>query len=170
MRSTGEVMGLDWVRDGEEMIDAFSRAFAKSQQGAGVHLPTSGKVFVSVKDADKPVIVESIRSLLSLGFKVLGTTGTADYLATQGVVIEPIKKVLEGRPNILDAIKNGEIALVFNTTEGKQSLADSFSIRRTTLMMKIPYYTTASGAVAATRAIQSGAKELLDVRPLQAYA
>ncbi len=170
MRSTGEVMGLDWARDGEDMIDAFSRAFAKSQQGAGVQLPRSGRVFVSVKDQDKPVIVESIRSLLSLGFKVVGTAGTADYLATQGVTIEPIKKVLEGRPNILDAIKNGEIDLVFNTTEGKQSLADSFSIRRTTLMMKIPYYTTASGAVAAVRAIASGAKETLDVKPLQAYA
>lgn len=170
MRSTGEVMGLDWVRDGEEMIDAFSRAFAKSQLGAGVTLPQSGTVFVSVKDADKPVIVEPIRTLLGLGFRVVATGGTCDYLASQGLGVERIKKVLEGRPNILDAIKNGEIALVFNTTEGKQSLADSFSIRRTTLMMKIPYYTTASGAVAAARAIASGSKEELDVRALQAYA
>ncbi len=170
MRSTGEVMGLDWIRDGEEMIDAFSRAFAKSQQGSGVKLPTSGKVFVSVKDQDKPVIVEPIRTLLTLGFEVVATGGTCDYLEEHGVKVERIKKVLEGRPNILDAIKNGEIALVFNTTEGKQSLSDSFSIRRTTLMMKIPYYTTASGAVAATRAIASGAKETLDVRALQEYA
>ncbi|WP_040308721.1 carbamoyl-phosphate synthase large subunit, partial [Asticcacaulis biprosthecium] len=115
MRSTGEVMGLDWIRDGEEMIDAFSRAFAKSQQGSGTILPTKGKVFVSVKDQDKPVIVESIRLLLELGFKVVATGGTYDYLAERGVHVEKVKKVLEGRPNILDAIKNGEIALVFNT-------------------------------------------------------
>ncbi|MDC7695809.1 carbamoyl-phosphate synthase large subunit [Asticcacaulis sp. DXS10W] len=170
MRSTGEVMGLDWVRDGEEMIDAFARAFAKSQLGGGTKLPTGGRVFVSVKDQDKPVIVEAIRTLLSLGFEVCGTAGTADYLATQGVKIDTIKKVLEGRPNILDAIKNGEIALVFNTTEGKQALLDSFSIRRTTLMMKIPYYTTANGAVAAVRAIASGLKGELDVRSIQEYA
>lgn len=170
MRSTGEVMGLDWVREGEEMIDAFARAFAKSQLGGGTKLPTSGKVFVSVKDQDKPVIVEAIRTLLSLGFEVCGTAGTADYLAAQGVKIDTIKKVLEGRPNVLDAIKNGEIALVFNTTEGKQALLDSFSIRRTTLMMKIPYYTTANGAVAAVRAIASGLKGELDVRSIQEYA
>jgi carbamoyl-phosphate synthase large subunit len=170
MRSTGEVMGLDWVREGEDMSDAFSRAFAKAQLGAGVKLPTTGKVFVSVKDMDKPIIVESIRTLLDLGFKIVATGGTADYLKAEGLDIEPIKKVLEGRPNILDAIKNGEIDLVFNTTEGKQSLSDSFSLRRATLMMKIPYYTTASGAVAATRAIKSGSNELLDVRPIQEYA
>ena len=170
MRSTGEVMGLDWVRDGEEMIDAFSRAFAKSQLGGGTKLPTGGKVFVSVKDQDKPVIVDSIRSLLDMGFKVVATGGTCDYLASQGVEVERVKKVLEGRPNILDAIKNGEIALLFNTTEGKQSLSDSFSIRRTTLMMKIPYYTTASGAVAATRAIAATRKDSLDVRSIQEYA
>jgi carbamoyl-phosphate synthase large subunit len=169
MRSTGEVMGLDWVRDGEEMIDAFSRAFAKSQLGGGTKLPQSGTVFVSVKDQDKPVIVDAIKTLLGLGFRVVGTGGTCDYLAERGVVIERIKKVLEGRPNILDAIKNGEIALLLNTTEGKQSLSDSFNIRRTALMMKIPYYTTASGAVAAARAIASGAKEELDVRALQDY-
>ncbi|MFT3996521.1 MAG: carbamoyl-phosphate synthase large subunit [Asticcacaulis sp.] len=170
MRSTGEVMGLDWVRDGEEMIDAFSRAFAKSQLGGGTKLPASGKVFVSVKDQDKPVIVDAIRTLLDLGFEVCGTAGTADYLAAQGVKIDTVKKVLEGRPNILDAIKNGEIALVFNTTEGKQALLDSFSIRRTALMMKIPYYTTANGAVAAVRAIASGLKGELDVRSIQEYA
>jgi len=170
MRSTGEVMGLDWVRDGEEMIDAFSRAFAKSQLGGGTKLPTGGKVFVSVKDQDKPVIVEPVKTLLDLGFKVVATGGTCDYLASQGVVVERVKKVLEGRPNILDAIKNGEISLLFNTTEGKQSLSDSFSIRRTALMMKIPYYTTASGAVAAARAIAATRTDSLDVRSIQAYA
>ncbi len=170
MRSTGEVMGLDWIRDGEDMIEAFSRAFAKSQLGSGTKLPASGKVFVSVKDQDKPVIVESVRQLLAMGFEVVATGGTCDYLAAQGVAVERVKKVLEGRPNILDAIKNGDIALVINTTEGKQSLSDSFSIRRTTLMMKIPYYTTASGAVAATRAIAAERKGSLDVRALQEYA
>lgn len=170
MRSTGEVMGLDWVRDGEEMIDAFSRAFAKSQLGGGTKLPMAGKVFVSVKDQDKPVIVEAIRTLLTLGFEVCGTSGTADYLAAQGVQIETIKKVLEGRPNIQDAIKNGEIALVFNTTEGKQAILDSFSIRRTALMTKVPYYTTANGAVAAVRAIEASLKGELDVRSIQEYA
>jgi carbamoyl-phosphate synthase large subunit len=158
------------VRDGEEMIDAFSRAFAKSQLGGGTILPAKGKVFVSVKDQDKPVIVEAIKTLLDLGFKVVATGGTCDYLASQGVTVERVKKVLEGRPNILDAIKNGEIALLFNTTEGKQSLSDSFSIRRTALMMKIPYYTTASGAVAATRAIAAQSKDSLDVRSIQEYA
>ncbi|MDI7776250.1 carbamoyl-phosphate synthase large subunit [Asticcacaulis sp. EMRT-3] len=170
MRSTGEVMGLDWVRDGEEMIDAFSRAFSKSQLGAGVRLPGTGTVFVSVKDQDKPVIIEPVKTLLDLGFKIVATGGTCDYLAEHGLSVERVKKVLEGRPNILDAIKNGEIALVFNTTEGKQSLADSFSLRRATLMMKIPYYTTASGAVAAARAIAAGSIEALDVRPIQDYA
>ncbi|MFT4076690.1 MAG: carbamoyl-phosphate synthase large subunit [Asticcacaulis sp.] len=170
MRSTGEVMGLDWARDDEDMIDAFSRAFAKSQLGSGVKLPTSGKVFVSVKDMDKPVILDSVRTLIGLGFKIVATGGTADYLKSHGLEVEAVKKVLEGRPNILDAIKNGEIDLVFNTTEGKQSLSDSFSIRRTTLMMKIPYYTTASGAVAATRAIANGASDQLDVKPIQEYA
>jgi carbamoyl-phosphate synthase large subunit len=169
MRSTGEVMGIDWIRDGETLMDAFARAFAKSQLGSGTVLPTSGSVFVSVKDSDKPHIVEAVKSLVEMGFRVVSTGGTCDYLAEQGVVIERIKKVLEGRPNILDSIKNGEIALVINTTEGKQSLADSFSIRRTTLMMKIPYYTTASGAIAATQAIASNRKGALDVRPIQEY-
>ena len=168
------VMGLDWVRPGEAMIDAFSRAFAKSQLGGGVTLPQAGpktgKVFVSVKDIDKPIIVEPVKTLLRLGFDVVATEGTCDYLKSNGVVVTPIKKVLEGRPNILDAMKNGEISLLFNTTEGKQSLSDSFSIRRTALMMKIPYYTTASGALAASRAIDSNSKQALEVRALQEYA
>lgn len=169
MRSTGEVMGLDFVRDGESLMDAFARAFMKSQLGSGVRLPESGKVFVSVKDSDKPYIVDAVKSLLEMGFKVVSTGGTCDYLHEHGLEVERVKKVLEGRPNILDSIKNGEIALVFNTTEGKQSLADSFSIRRTTLMMKIPYYTTASGAIAATHAIKSARNGELGVKALQAY-
>ncbi|HEY4587172.1 MAG TPA: carbamoyl-phosphate synthase large subunit, partial [Brevundimonas sp.] len=146
MRSTGEVMGLDWKREGEaDLAPAFARAFAKSQTGGGTILPTEGTAFVSVRDADKPFIVEAVKTLLSQGFAVIATGGTHSYLTGQGLDVGLVKKVLEGRPNIVDAMKNGEVQLVFNTTDGKQALADSFSIRRTALMMKIPYYTTASG-------------------------
>jgi len=170
MRSTGEVMGLDWVRPGEGAGPAFARAFAKSQLGGGTVLPKAGCVFVSVKDADKPWIVEPVRIMLAQGFRVLATSGTADYLAEQGLKVELVKKVLEGRPHIVDAMKNGEVQLVFNTTEGKQSLLDSFEIRRTALMGKIPYFTTAAGALAAAQAIEATAQAPLEVRPLQSYA
>jgi carbamoyl-phosphate synthase large subunit len=170
MRSTGEVMGLDWPREGEDGLDgAFARAFAKSQLGGGARVPQSGVVFVSVKDTDKPYIVEPIRLLLSLGFKAIATGGTHDFLKAQGLEVGHVKKVLEGRPHVVDAMKNGEVQLLFNTTGGKQSLLDSFSIRRTALMMKIPYYTTTSGALAAARAIAATKAETLDVRPLQSY-
>ena len=170
MRSTGEVMGLDWRREGEGPGPAFARAFAKSQLGGGTVLPASGAVFVSVKDTDKPWIVEPVRLLLAQGFKVLATGGTATYLADQGLAVERVRKVLEGRPHIVDAMKNGGVQLVFNTTEGKQSLADSYEIRRSALMMKIPYFTTSAGALAAAQAITAMANGPLDVRPLQSYA
>ena len=170
MRSTGEVMGLDWRREGEGPGPAFARAFAKSQLGGGTLLPAAGAVFVSVKDADKPWIVEPVRLLLERGFKILATGGTASYLADQGLAVERVRKVLEGRPHIVDAMKNGGVQLVFNTTEGKQSLADSYEIRRTALMMKIPYFTTSAGALAAAQAITALAHGPLDVRPLQDYA
>jgi carbamoyl-phosphate synthase large subunit len=170
MRSTGEVMGLDWRREGEDMAPAFARAFAKSQLGGGTVLPQAGCVFVSVKDSDKPWILEPVRLLLAQGFRVLATGGTCDFLAEQGLGVERVKKVLEGRPHIVDAMKNGEVQLVFNTTEGKQSLADSFEIRRTALMMKTPYFTTAAGALAAAQAITATAQGPLEVRPLQSYA
>ena len=170
MRSTGEVMGLDWVRPGETLAPAFARAFAKSQLGGGVSLPRAGCAFVSVKESDKPWIVEPVRLLQAQGFKVVATSGTCAYLKEQGVEVELDKKVLEGRPNIVDAMKNGEVQLVFNTTEGKQSLEDSFSLRRTALMMKIPYYTTTAGALAAAQAIGSASEEQLEVRSLQSYA
>ena len=170
MRSTGEVMGLDWKREGEaDLAPAFARAFAKSQIGGGTVLPTEGCAFVSVKDADKPFILEAVKSLLAQGFSVVATSGTHDYLASQGVEVGLVKKVLEGRPNIVDAMKNGEIQLVFNTTDGKQALADSFSIRRTALMMKIPYYTTAAGSLAAAQGIAAIRHGDLDVRPVQSY-
>ncbi len=170
MRSTGEVMGLDWKREGEaDLAPAFARAFAKSQTGGGTILPTEGTAFVSVKDADKPFIVEAVKTLLAQGFSVIATGGTHSYLTEQGLEVGLVKKVLEGRPNIVDAMKNGEVQLVFNTTDGKQALADSFSIRRTALMMKIPYYTTASGSLAAAQAIAAVRHGEMDVRPIQSY-
>jgi len=171
MRSTGEVMGLDFRREGEaDLGPAFARAFAKSQIGGGTKLPTSGCAFISVKDDDKPFILDAARTLLAQGFSLIATAGTHAWLTAQGLEVGLVKKVLEGRPHIVDAMKNGEVQLVFNTTEGKQSLSDSFSIRRSALMMKIPYYTTASGADAAARAIAAIRAGELDVKPVQAYA
>ncbi|MDQ2859204.1 MAG: carbamoyl-phosphate synthase large subunit [Pseudomonadota bacterium] len=170
MRSTGEVMGLDWRRAGEaDMAPAFARAFAKSQLAGGTVVPAGGGVFVSVKEADKPWIVEPARLLAARGFKILATAGTCAYLTAQGLAVTPVKKVLEGRPHIVDAMKNGEVQIVFNTTEGRQSLEDSFSLRRTALMMKIPYYTTTAGALAAAQAIGAVAEGTLEVRALQSY-
>ncbi len=161
MRSTGEVMGLD---------ANFEAAFAKSQIASGNALPTEGCVFVSVKNSDKPAMVQVVRDLIGLGFRVLATGGTADVLQEAGLSVERVNKVLEGRPHIVDAMKNGDVHLVFNTTEGAQSYRDSFSLRRTALAQNIPYYTTVPGARAAIQAIRrlkSGAP--LGVRPLQAY-
>ncbi|HEY3799809.1 MAG TPA: carbamoyl-phosphate synthase large subunit, partial [Caulobacteraceae bacterium] len=169
MRSTGEVMGLDWRRPGEALGPAFARAFAKSQLGGGTVLPKEGAVFVSVKDADKSWIVEPVKLLVDRGFKVIATAGTATFLEDEGFDVERVKKVLEGRPHIVDVMKNGGVQLVFNTTEGKQSLEDSFSLRRSALMMKIPYYTTTSGALAAAQAIRAESEGPLEVRPLQSY-
>ncbi|MEW6598252.1 MAG: carbamoyl-phosphate synthase large subunit [Pseudomonadota bacterium] len=169
MRSTGEVMGLDWRREGETLIDAFARAFAKSQIAGGTVVPTGGAVFVSVKPADKPFVLEAVQLLAAQGFKVIATQGTAEFLQGHGVETEAVKKVLEGRPNIVDKMKNGEVQLVINTTEGRQSLEDSFSIRRTALMQKIPYYTTTAGALAAAQAIAALRAGALEVRPLQSY-
>ena len=170
MRSTGEVMGLDWKRDGEaDMAPAFARAFAKSQIGGGTTLPTKGCAFISVKDEDKPFILDAAKTLLAEGFSLIATGGTHDYLAGQGLEVGRVKKVLEGRPHIVDAMKNGEVQLVFNTTSGKQSLQDSFSLRRTALMMKIPYYTTTAGALAAAQAIGAIKAGDLDVRAIQSY-
>jgi carbamoyl-phosphate synthase large subunit len=170
MRSTGEVMGLDWRREGESLTPAFARAFLKSQLGGGVKLPTEGCAFVSVRDADKDWIVEPVRLLKKAGFRILATGGTCSFLNAQGLEVEFVKKVLEGRPHIVDAMKNGEVQLVFNTTEGLQSLKDSFDIRRTALMMKIPYFTTTAGALAAAQAIVETQSHPLEVRPLQSYA
>ena len=160
MKSTGEVMGID--RD-------YNIAFAKSQLGGGTRLPKRGTVFVSVKDADKPRILEAVRLLAALGFGVLATSGTQRYLAERGVTAVKINKVAEGRPHIVDAIKNGGVQLVFNTTEGATALADSRSLRRAALLHKVPYYTTLSGAVAAAQGIKAYLGGDLEVCALQNY-
>lgn len=160
MKSTGESMGID--------IN-FRRAFAKSQLGAGIHLPTYGTVFLSVKNSDKLASAELAYRLVKLGFKLSGTRGTACYLQSLGLDITILNKVLEGHPHCVDAMLFGEIQLVINTTEGDQSLADSFSIRRTALVRNLPYYTTMTGAQAAIEAIEAIKCEVLDVTPLQLY-
>jgi len=160
MRSTGEVMGLD---------RSFGVAFAKSQLGGGTEVPVAGTVFVAVKDADKPRILPAVEQLVSLGFTVIATGGTQRYLMENGITCARINKVLEGRPHIVDAMKNGDVQLVFNTTEGAQALIDSRSLRQTALLNKIPYYTTLSGALAATKAIAAYKAGSLEVAPLQSY-
>jgi carbamoyl-phosphate synthase large subunit len=160
MRSTGEVIGLD---------HSFGVAFAKSQIGGGTKVPKSGTVFVSMRERDKPRILESVRLLVDLGFRVVATSGTQRFLAVNGVASDTINKVLEGRPHVVDAIKNGEIQLVFNTTEGKQALTDSRSLRRAALLHKVPYYTTLAGAVAAAQGIKAYLGGDLEVRALQDY-
>jgi carbamoyl-phosphate synthase large subunit len=160
MKSTGEVMGID--RD-------FATAFAKSQIGARMPPPMSGKLFVSVKDTDKPVIVPAVRQAIACGFTVCATGGTADYLLAQGIEVERVNKVAQGRPHIVDKIKDGEIQLIFNTTEGWQSLKDSEEIRRSALVGKVSQYTTAAGSVAVAQAIAALQQRQLEVRPLQDY-
>ncbi|HMB48736.1 MAG TPA: carbamoyl-phosphate synthase large subunit, partial [Afifellaceae bacterium] len=160
MRSTGEVMGID---------DQFPVAFAKSQIGAGSQIPQSGRVFISVRDSDKPSMLEVARKLTDLGFQIVATGGTCQFLNEQGVACERINKVLEGQPHIVDAIKNGNIQLVFNTTEGARALADSRSLRQAALLHKIPYYTTLSGARAAALGIEALVAGQFQVRPLQSY-
>ena len=160
MRSTGEVMGID---------RSYAVAFAKSQLASGSRVPVSGTLFVSVKEADKDRIVQPVKELANLGFKVLATRGTLRHLEANGIACTKVNKVLEGRPNIVDFMKNREVDIVFNTTEGAKALADSSTIRRTALMYKIPYYTTIAGALAVTKAIQAMRAGILEVQPLQKY-
>ncbi|MGY2047512.1 carbamoyl-phosphate synthase large subunit [Methylobacterium sp. JK268] len=160
MRSTGEVIGLD---------RSFGVAFAKSQLGSGTQVPKTGTVFVSVRDADKERILPAMRILSEIGFTILATGGTQRYLAENGVAAARINKVLEGRPHVVDAIKNGDIHLVFNTTEGAGALSDSRSLRRAALLHKVPYYTTLAGAMAAAEGIKAYLGDDLQVRALQEY-
>ena len=160
MRSTGEVMGLD---------TNFGRAFAKSQLGAGCKVPLEGLVFVSVKDQDKAAMVKPVKRLVDLGFTVVATSGTADFLRKHGIGAERVNKVLEGRPHIVDLMKDGKVQLVFNTVDGATALTDSFTLRRTALMNKIAYYTTVAGAKASVEGIAALRAGPLDVAPLQSY-
>ncbi len=160
MKSTGEVMGID---------EDFGWAFAKSQAAAGVSLPRGGKVFISVKDQDKPAALEVARRLQGLGFLIEATHGTAAYLQERGLRVEPVNKVKEGRPHIVDHIKNGDISLVVNTVGSGSSQADSASIRREALQKGLPYFTTMPGAKAASLGIEAALKKGLSIRSLQEY-
>lgn len=160
MRSTGEVMGLD---------RSYDMAFAKSQLGAGMRVPLAGTVFISVKEADKLRILPAVKKLVDLGFRICATGGTQRFLEAKGLDCAKVNKVLEGRPNVVDALKNGEIQLVLNTTESKSSESDSKPIRQTALLQKVPYYTTLPGILAVTKAIAALKAGTLDVRPLQDY-
>jgi len=162
MKSTGEVMGIDAT---------FGRAFAKCQLSVGGSgaLPTKGTIFISVKDKDKPLAVQLARALLELGFKIIATRGTADAIRSAGIPVDMVRKVLEGRPHVVDHIKAGDVQLVINTTMGKQSIRDSYSIRRTTLVYNIPYCTTIPGAFAAMQGIKALREGTLEISPLQEY-
>ena len=160
MKSTGEVMGVD---------KEFGIAFAKSQLGAGVDLPTSGTVFISIKDADKPAFVEICYSIIESGLEILATDGTTKYLNKAGIPARRVNKVLEGRPHAVDAMLSGEIDLVFNTAHGVASIQDSLSLRQTALTNNIPYYTTVSGSRAAVAAIRALQKTKLSAKSIQDY-
>ena len=160
MRSTGEVIGLD---------TDFALAFAKSQLGAGVDLPREGTVFVSVRDEDKERVLTAVRLLTDIGFKVMATSGTARFLAENGIEAVKVNKVQEGRPHVEDAIRNRQVSLVINTTDSNKAISDSKSLRRAALMQKVPYYTTMAGAAAAAQAIKALKQGQLEVRPLQSY-
>jgi len=160
MRSTGEVMGLD---------TSFGRAFAKAQMGCGVTLPTEGTVFLSVRDSDKPALIEIAKKLHELGYGLLATRGTAGRLREAGLPVDVVNKVLEGQPHIVDAMINGTVHMMFNTTDGAQAIRDSLSLRRTALVNNIPYYTTVAGARAAVEAIPALQAGRLEATPLQHY-
>ena len=160
MRSTGEVMGID---------TSFERAFAKSQLGAGVTLPLTGNVFLSVRHSDRPSLLPLGRKLTEMGFKILATRGTAETLKNAGIEAKVVNKVLEGRPHCVDAILSGEVQLIINTVQGAQATADSFDIRHSALTHNIPHYTTMAGAAAAVHAIAALREGKLDVAPLQSY-
>jgi carbamoyl-phosphate synthase large subunit len=160
MKSTGEVMGID---------EDFGRAFGKSQISCGNKIPLSGKIFISLKDKDKPASVSIVKKLLELGLSVIATRGTAQYLKEHGIDVEVINKVAEGRPHIVDLIKNKEIHFVINTVSGTQAQKDSFSIRQSALQYKVPFTTTISGASAAVEAIEILKKKKVNIKSIQEY-
>jgi len=160
MKSTGEVMGID---------HSFGMAFAKSQMAAGFKLPLAGTVYISVHDIHKEKIVPIAKTFRDLGFKLVGTRGTAAYLNNHGVKIEAIHKLTEGRPHVVDYIKNGDIQLMINTSVGRKSSFDGYNIRRGALTYNIPYTTTLAGARAVSEAIAALKAEDWQVCPLQEY-
>ena len=160
MKSTGEVMGIG---------STFGEAFAKSQLGASINLPIKGQVFISIKDSDKNRIVPIAQKLSNLGFTICATYGTAKVLNDNKIKTNFVKKVIEGRPNAVDAMLSGEIQLVINTAEGTNSIKDSFSLRQTALLNKIPYYTTLQGANAATLGIKAIKEKIINVKSIQSY-
>jgi carbamoyl-phosphate synthase large subunit len=160
MRSTGEVMGI---------ASTFGHAFAKAQIGAGCPLPVSGTAFISVNDYDKDTVVPIARDLQNLGFKLIATRGTASHLQARGVAVEPVHKVNEGRPNVVDHIKNGAVDLIINTPLGRRSYSDEPSIRKSATQHGVPTITTLSAAAAAVAGIRALKEEALTVRSLQEY-
>jgi len=158
MRSTGEVMGVG---------RSFGAAFARAEEAANIKAPTPGKAFISVRDPDKPRVLDVARDMLGRGFSIVATGGTADYLNAAGIACERVNKVIEGRPHIVDLIKNGEISYIVNTTEGRQAIADSFSIRREALQQRVTYSTTVSGARALLHSLDHrGAGDVLSLQEL----
>jgi len=160
MKSTGEVMGLD---------QDFGMAFSKSQMAANASLPLKGTVFVSVKNKDKRQVIFIAKRLSDMGFKLVATQGTAQALANNGIEVAVVRKVIEGRPNVVDLIKNGEIQLIMNTPAGKGPRSDDFQIRRTAVVYNVPCITTLSACAAAANGIESMKKREIRVKPLQAY-
>jgi carbamoyl-phosphate synthase large subunit len=160
MKSTGEVMGIG---------STFGLAFAKSQLAAGQELPLKGTVFISVKNADRSAVVKPAKIFHELGFRIVATEGTSLFLAGEGIPNEIVKKVREGRPNIVDMIKNREIALVINTTNNKKAISESFPIRRAALVLGVPYTTTIAGAKATAMAIKALVEGRIDVKTIQEY-
>jgi carbamoyl-phosphate synthase large subunit len=160
MKSTGEVMGID---------HSFGMAFAKSQLAAGQKLPLSGTVLISVKDEDKMALLQTVFIFYDLGFNIMATSGTSAFLEKHGITNEKVNKVREGRPDIVDIIKNGGIDLVINTTSDKKAISESYSIRRTALTFDIPYTTTLAGAKATALAVKAMREEKLEVKTLQEY-
>jgi len=145
MKSTGEVMGVGRT---------FAEAFVKSQLGAGTKLPSTGKAFISVRREDREKVVEIAQALAGLGFHLVATRGSAAALQAAGLTVTPVNKVTEGRPHIVDMIKNGEISFIVNVVEDKRAVQDSYAIRRNALQQKITYYTTLAGAKAACAGMQ----------------
>ena len=160
MKSTGEVMGLD---------NNFGNAFAKSQTAIGTSIPLKGNVFISVKDKDKEFIIETWKKLIKFGYKIYCTKGTGEFLKKKGIMISLVNKVREGRPHIVDMIKNNKIEMIFNTTEGSKSISDSFSLREAALLSNVPYYTTLSGCNAVLLAIKKLKSIKISIKSLQSY-